>query len=83
LAGQSGSCWANEDTSQNKGQADVIVYHGTTPPTGDEKISDSKRLYKSNGNDDVMIISVDNASDIYYARCKTPGSQASILVDAV
>lgn len=84
-AGESGSCWMVEgkDLDGRKDQADVFIYHSTTPPTGDNKLTESKRLFTPNNNTDVMIIPADNALDIYYARCLTTGSEALINVDLV
>ena len=85
-AGQSGSAWCVEflDLAGNADQADVIVYHTTgAAPVNDEKITESKRLFKPIKNDDVMLLSADNASDVFYARCRTSGATAKINVDVV
>lgn len=85
-AGESGSAWMveNPDDNGKKVQADVYIYHTDgTAPTGDQKLTESKRLFTPKGNTDIMLLSADNASDIFYARCKTAGSEAKINVDVV
>ena len=84
LAGQSGACWIVEfcDLAGRLGQSDVIIYHSAiAAPNGDEKILESKRLHVPNDNNQLLVISADKAEDVFYARCKTVGSQAKINVD--
>lgn len=81
-AGQSGSCWLDEDNDGAIGKVDVRIVHGTSSPeAGDTTIG--KRVYKPNGNDDLCFISADSPSDIYYAKCQNAGDQAIISVDVI
>ena len=84
-AGESGSCWIveNLDLSGAGGASDVLIYHSTVAPVNDEKLTESKRLYKPIGNNDTLLIPADSALDIYYARCKTIGSTIKINVDVI
>ena len=81
IAGESGSAWLDEEGDGASGHVDVRVYHtnGGTPSAA--KITEAKRIYKSSGNDDVMILGADNALDIFYARCVNVGDTAIITVD--
>lgn len=81
-AGESGSAWLDEDDTGAEGEADVRVYHTNAgaPSIATVRLS-GKRLYKSNANDDVMILGIDNATDIYYAVCKNDGDKATVKVD--
>lgn len=78
-AGQSGSCWLDEDGDGASGAADVRVIHSASSVASVEATI-GKRVRQSSGND-VLLFDADSASDIYYARCL---SGAAILsVDAV
>ena len=79
-AGESGSAWLDEENDGAGGQVDVRIYHASSLPV-DTKITEAKRIYKSSGNDDVMILGSDNALDIFYARCVNVGDTAIITVD--
>ena len=82
-AGESGSVWVVETRDGLKGKGDVLIYHSDSGmPTGDQKIMQSKRLYRTDSNKP-MLISADNGSDIFYARCMTEGSTVKINVDVV
>jgi hypothetical protein len=81
-AGQSGSCWLDEDDDGAGGHVDVRIYHASAKPAV-AKATEGKRCWKSNGNDDVMLISADNASDIYWAICINEGATATISADVV
>ncbi|MCK5643712.1 MAG: hypothetical protein KAJ19_23125 [Gammaproteobacteria bacterium] len=82
VAGESGSCWMNENNTGAAGQADVRIYHtdAGAPSIATVRAS-GKKLYKSNGNDDVMIISADNVADIHYAVCNNDDDTATIHPD--
>ena len=82
-AGESGTCWLDEEDDGAAGTVDVRVFHsdGGVPSAGD--LTEAKKLYKPSGNDDVMLISADDALDIFYARCVTTGDTAIITVDVV
>jgi len=81
-AGESGSAWLDEENDGIGGQVDVRVYHAAALPAA-AKITEAKRIYKPNGNDDVMILGADDASDIFYARCVNSGDTAIITVDVI
>jgi len=78
-AGDSGSCWLDEQNDGAAGDVDVRIWHGSVP--GDAEITKGKRVYRSNANNDIMTITADDASDVYYAICATAGSTATISVD--
>lgn len=85
-AGESGTCWPVEfrDLADAVDQADAIIYHTDAGlPTGDNNIEQSKRLYKPSNNNDVILLTADTVSDIFYARCKTSGAKLDINVDVV
>ena len=81
--GESGTCWLDEEDDGAAGTVDVRIFHsdGVTPSVGD--LTKAKKVYKPRGNNDVIVISADNGSDIYYARCVTAGDTAIITVDVV
>lgn len=81
-AGESGSCWLDEDDDGAGGQLDVRIYHAAAKPAVN-LATEGKRCWKSNGNDDVMLISADNASDIYWAICINAGATAIVSADVV
>lgn len=84
-AGTSATAWLDEDNDgavlQGKPSIDVRIFHTTGTPT-DADITKGRRLYVPSGNSDAMIISADNSTDIYYARCKNAGDKAIVSVDA-
>ena len=81
-AGESGTSWLDEDDTGAEGQADVRVYHTNAgAPSIATVRATGKKLYKSNANDDVMIIGADDAGDIYYAVCANDGDKATVKVD--
>jgi len=80
-AGDSGTCWLDEQDDGAAGDVDVRIWHGSAP--SDSDVTKGKRVYKPRGNNDMMVIGADDASDIYYARCATPGATATISVDAL
>lgn len=86
-AGESGTAWLHEDGTGAKGRADVRVYHKDPAVGGAPSIATirtlGKRLFKPNGNTDVMIIGADSAADIFYAVCKNDDDKATILVDVI
>lgn len=82
-AGQSGSCWINEDNEGAVNKADVRIYHTDAGTPAADKVDESKRLFTPKGNTDVLILSADSGTDIHYARCKNADDEAVILVDVV
>lgn len=79
-AGQSGTCWLDDDDDGAKGQVDVRVFHGSSAP-GDGDVTKGKRIFKAGGNRDVCILEADDAQDVYYARCRNTGDTATLSVD--
>ena len=80
-AGQSGSCWLDEQNDGAAGKVDVRIWHGSVPT--DTEITKGKRVYNPNGNDDVMILGADDTEDIYYATCANVGDAAILSVDVI
>jgi len=80
VAGESGSAWLDEENDGAGGQANVRVYHSSVVP-GDPELTMGKRIYRSAGNADVILLGADNATDIFYARCINSGDTAIITVD--
>ena len=78
-AGQSGTCWLDEDGDGAKGTTEVRVWHGETAPDA-SKFTEGRRVYKPQGNSDVVIMDADSGVDIYYARCAA-GAEATLTVD--
>lgn len=78
--GQSGTAWLDEDNDGAGGAVDVRIVHGASTPDPEET-TEGKRLYRSSGNSDVMIITADNALDIYYAKCKNVDDTAILSAD--
>lgn len=81
VAGESGSCWLDEDRDGSAGSADVRIVHSDAGEPALTEATKGKRIYRPSGNDDVCIISADNALDIYYATCMNAGGAAIISVD--
>lgn len=82
-AGKSGSCWLDEDDDGVGGVVDVRIYHSDAGEPAADKTTEGKRIYKPAANNDVCIISADNASDIYYAKCRNANDTAILTVDIV
>lgn len=80
VAGKSGTAWLDEENDGAAGHVDVRIYHAASLPA-DAKITEAKRIYKPNGNTDVMIIGSDDALDIFYARCVNFGDTAIVSAD--
>jgi hypothetical protein len=78
--GEVGTCWLDEDDDGAGGSAVIKVFHGRTAPT-DADLTESKRVYKPAGNNDVMAIKADAFDDVFYARAVGAGSTAIISVD--
>jgi hypothetical protein len=68
-AGQSGSCWLDEDGDGSTGSMNVRVTHAASLPATSE-FTKAKRVYKPSGNADVLILTADGTTDIFYAMCK-------------
>ena len=81
-AGESGTCWLDEDNDGAGGSVDVRIFHAASLPIP-AKATEGKRVYKPRGNLDVVSITADDVSDIYYAICKDSGSTAVISVDVI
>lgn len=81
-AGEEGTAWLHEDDTGAVGQVDVRVYHTNAgmPSIATVRLS-GKKLYKSNANDDMMLIGADDSLDIYYAVCANDGDEATVKVD--
>jgi Zn-dependent metalloprotease len=80
-AGESGSCWLDEENDGSKGHADVRITHSASGVPNEAALEAAKKVYRSSGNDDVCLIGADSASDIWYARCKTTGDEVIINAD--
>jgi hypothetical protein len=80
-AGQSGTCWLDEQNDGAEGTVDVRIWHASVPT--DDDVTKGKRCYKPSGNDDMMIITADSGTDIYYARCANVNDKATISVDVI
>lgn len=78
-AGQSGTCWIDQDDDGAGGTAEVRIWHGTSAPDA-SKFTEGVQVYKPKANNDVMVLSADSANDIFYARCAT-GATATITAD--
>lgn len=78
-AGQSGTCWLDEDNQGAIGSMDVRVSHGIN--TIGFTFSKAKRVYKPKSNEDVLIITADSLTDIFYAKCRN--GNATIQVDVL
>ena len=81
VAGKSGTAWLDEENDGAAGAVDVRIYHSNSGVPADAKITEAKRIYKPNGNTDVMIIGSDDALDIFYARCVNFGDTAIVSAD--
>lgn len=83
-AGQEGSCWLSEDEDGQSavGKGDIRIFNTAGVPT-DADLLLGKRVYKPSGNTDVLTISADSGSDVFYARAKNSGDEAVLLVDVV
>lgn len=82
-AGQSGSCWLGHDDSDFEGTGDVRVYHADDGLPDVTKKAEGLRAYKPKGNGDVLLLSADNSSDIFYAICNDTDGKADLMVDVV
>lgn len=82
-AGQSGTIWLDEDNDGAAGDLDIRIYESDSGEPETSKATEGKRLYKSNGNKDVLEFTADNENSIFYAICKNPGTTATISVDAL
>lgn len=78
-AGESGTCWVDED-GDGGGEPDVRIIHTTGTPDASH-VTVGKRLYIPKNNTDIMLISADNSSDRFYARCVKTGTTAKVSVD--
>ena len=82
-AGESGSCWLDEEGNGRRGKGSVRIYHSASGVPTAAKLTEGKKVYQPSGNNDVCIISADSVDDIYYARCKNVGDQVVITVDVI
>lgn len=82
-AGQSGTCWLDDDNEQSGDKADVRIWHTSGVAPGADEITKAKRVIRPSYNDDVLVITADSATDVFYARCKNAGESAILSVDVV
>jgi len=83
-AGQDATCWLDEDGDGFGGTVNVRIFHSTAGvPVFTTEITKAKRIYKSNGNDDVMFLEADSALDVFYAACVDVGATVILSVDAI
>lgn len=68
-AGQSGSAWVDDDLDGCETHPDIRIYHATSAPSVDPTIG--KRVMRSNSNTDVLLLTADGATDIFYAKAMT------------
>lgn len=80
-AGQSGTCWLDEENDNAGGQLNIRVTHSASGTPPDTAITNAKRVYRSKGNTDIMILEADSDTDIFYARGVNPGDTARIQAD--
>lgn len=76
-AGEAGFCCVY-DTVSYSGKNVVYLTRATSTPDSN---SVALRLFASTNNSDNFPLSIDTASDIWYARCKDSDGTASIIVD--
>lgn len=76
-AGQSGTCWLNENDQSNDGADDVRIFHGPTMPTYND-IQYGARVRLPRTNQDILNLTADNALDIFWARAG--GEKPAILI---
>lgn len=81
--GQSGTCWLDDDNELSGDPADVRIWHGTSAPSdADPTITDmARRVLRPKNNTDMLLITADGGTDVYYARCKDTGKTAKLSVD--
>ena len=80
-AGQSGTCWLDEQNAGAVGSMDVRLFHSSIGAPSYSDLTLGKRVYRPSGNGDVLSFDADSIQDIYYARCVS--GTATISVDAV
>lgn len=82
-AGQSGSCWLDDDNEESGDRADVRIWHKTGDAPGNAELTKAKRVLRPTNNSDLLILTADSATDIFYARCKNQGDTALLSVDVI
>jgi len=82
-AGQSGSCWLDEDSDGAEGRVDLRIIHVGDGSQASIDPTIGRRVYKPLGNHDLANFSADDQNDVYYAQCMNEGDQATLSVDAV
>lgn len=82
-AGESGSCWLDEEGDGSVGAVEVRLYHSATGEPAAAKVTEGKKIYRPGGNTDICNFSADSGSDIYYARCLNANDQAIMIVDVI
>lgn len=83
-AGKSGSMWLKEGPEGDAGRVEAYVYHTDgAAPSAATVLARGKRIFEPIGNNDMMIFTADNGSDVYYACMKNTGDTAELLVDEV
>ncbi|RPI63105.1 MAG: hypothetical protein EHM48_02985 [Planctomycetaceae bacterium] len=80
-AGQSGSCWMDDDNGgTGTFAADVRILHAAAEPGVATSVG--KRVLRTKSNNDVLILDADGAWDIFFARAM-PGKPGLLSVDMV
>ena len=81
-AGEFATAWLDEDGDGEVGLVDVRIVHSDSGEPELSEATKGKRVWKSNGNTDILLLSPDNVSDIYYSTCIDSGAAALLSVDA-
>lgn len=66
-AGQSGTCWVDDDFDGCTTDPDIRIYHATSEPTS-IAATVGKRVMRPKFNSDVLVLDADGTTDIFYAR---------------
>jgi len=74
--GQSGSCWLNKSPVNGR----CMVYHADSVPNTN-LVEYGKSCFVSTKNHDILTITADSTSDIFYAMMDAPTATATIIVD--
>ena len=77
-AGQSGTCWLGESKTSRGG---VVLFHSTTGVPPDAKLEDGYKM--PNDRNNIVPITADSGTDVFYARCQNPDESATLIVDVV
>ena len=77
-AGQSGTCWIGEDKANRGG---VVLFHSTTGVPPGAKLAEGYKMPNDRGN--IVPITADGGTDVFYARCQNVDETATLIVDVV